>query len=543
MFLALTLQQPALPPPLFEEIGERALPGVRTTCGSSEKDYIVEVNGGGVLLSDFDGDGKVDVVIVDGSTLARAEKGEPGFPPRLFLGRGDGTFASAGPRWAMSGGRWGMGGAVGDIDGDGWLDLVITQWGPTRVFHNESGQGFKEITESAGLGPGSWGSSAAFLDYDRDGKLDLVVANYLDFDPLRVHARAEGRCNWKGHAVMCGPQTLTPLRLQLFRGNGDGSFRDVSQAAKLDSVAPAFGLGVMTLDYDLDGDTDIYVTNDSTPNHLWENLGDGTFREVGFQRGVSHDANGKEQASMGIACADWNGDGRDDLFVTNFSGENDVLYVSGKSGGFRERSSAVGIAGPSLPLLGWGTGFGDYDLDGDLDLCVFDGHVYPQADLPGTDTSYAQQDYLLENDGHAHFALRPLSALGPAVSRASAQADLDGDGDLDLVALRVEGQVRVLRNGALHDDAHHWVGVRLRARGGNRFALGARVTIEWKGGSASAEIRSAGGYQSAVPPEAHFGLGPVAALDRVRVRWPDGQQQEFAAPGVDRVLQFEERAP
>lgn len=543
MFLALIPQQSALPTPLFEEIGERALPGVRTTCGSPDKDYIVEVNGGGVLLADFDGDGKVDVVIVDGSTLARAEKGEPGFPPRLFLGRGDGTFVPAGASWAMSGGRWGMGGAVGDIDGDGWLDLVITQWGPTRVFHNDAGHGFQEITQAAGLGPGSWGSSAAFLDYDRDGKLDLFVANYLDFDPRQVHARGEGKCNWKGQPVMCGPQGLTPLHAQLFRGHGDGTFSDVSHAAGLDGVPAAFGLGVMTLDYDGDGDTDVYVTNDSTPNHLWENQGDGTFHEVGFARGVSHDANGKAQASMGIACADWNGDGRDDLFVTNFSGENDVLYVSAKSGGFRERSNAVGIAGPTLPLLGWGTGFGDFDLDGDLDLYVFDGHVYPQADRPGTDTCYAQQDYLLENDGRSHFELRPLSALGPAVSRASAAADLDGDGDLDLVALRIEGQVRVLRNLAPHDGAHHWLEVRLRARGGNRFGLGARVTVEWKGGSASSEIRTAGGYQAAVPPEAHFGLGPVAVLDRLRVRWPDGVQQDFEAPGVDRVLLLEERAP
>ncbi len=538
MIFAPIAQQPAPPPPLFEEIGEQALPGVRTTCGSPAKASIVEVNGGGVLLGDFDGDGRIDVVIVDGSTLERAAQGLPGLPPRLFLGRGDGTFAPAGESWAMAGGHWGMGGAVGDYDGDGWLDLAITQWGPTRLFHNESGHGLREVTEGAGLGPGSWGSSAAFLDYDRDGKLDLFVVNYLRFDP-----RAGGQCSWKGHPVLCGPQGLEPLHAQLFRGKGDGSFSDVSAAAQLESVPAAFGLGVMTLDFDLDGDTDVYVTNDSTPNHLWENLGDGTFREVGFLRGVSHDANGKEQASMGIACADWNGDGRDDLFVTNFSGENDVLYATAKGPGFRERSSATGLAGPTIPLLGWGASFADFDLDGDLDLAVFDGHVYPQADLPGTDTSYAQPDYLLENDGRAHFTQRPLSALGPAVSRASAQADLDGDGDLDLVALRIEGPVRVLRNRALHDAAHHWLGVRLRARGGNRFALGARVTLSWKGGSATSELRTAGGYQAAVPPELHFGLGPVDAVLKLHVRWPDGRDEEFEQHAVDRVVLLEERGP
>jgi hypothetical protein len=543
MIFATIPQQPALPPPLFEELGEPALAGVRTTCGSPAKDYIVEVNGGGVLLADFDGDGKTDLVIVDGSTLARVAQGEPGCAPRLHLGRGDGTFAPAGESWAMAGGRWGMGGAVGDYDGDGWLDLALTQWGPTRLFHNESGHGFREVTDKAGFGPGSWGASAAFLDYDHDGKLDLFVVNYLEFDPKSVGARGSGQCNWKGHPVMCGPQGLVPLRSQLFRGAGDGTFGDVTAAAKLDAAPPAFGLGVMTLDFDLDGDTDLYVTNDSTPNHLWENLGDGTFRDVAFLRGVSHDANGKEQASMGIACADWNGDGRDDLFVTNFSGETKVLYASGKGLGFRERSSAVGIAGPTLRLLGWGTGFGDFDLDGDLDLCFFDGHVYPEADLPGTDTSYAQPDYLARNDGPGRFTLLPLSGLGPAVSRASAQADLDGDGDLDLVALRVEGAPRVLRNRAPHDASHHWLGVRLRARGGNRFALGARVTLSWKGGSASAEMRTAGGYQAAVPPELHFGLGAVAAVEKLSVRWPDGRVDEFEPREIDRWLTLEERAP
>ncbi|MBK7643192.1 MAG: CRTAC1 family protein [Planctomycetes bacterium] len=531
------------PPALFEEIGEQALPGVRTTCGSPEKNYILEVNGGGVLLGDFDGDGKIDVVIVDGSTIERAAKGEPGLPPRLFLGKGDGSFAPAPEAWKLSGGRWGMGGTVGDYDGDGWLDLVVTQWGPTRLFHNEAGHGFREVTEGAGLGPGAWGTSAAFLDYDRDGKLDLFVVEYLEFDTAKVHSRAEGTCTWKGHPVMCGPEGLTPLRSRLFRGSGDGHFQDVSAAAKLDEAPPAFGLGVMTLDFDLDGDTDIYVTNDSTPNQLWENLGDGTFRDVGFQRGVSHDANGREQASMGIACGDWNGDGRDDLFVTNFSGENDVLYSSSKGAGFRERSGSASLSGPTLPLLGWGTCFGDFDLEGDLDLAVFHGHVYPQADSLGTDTSYAQPDTLFENDGKAHFSSRPLSSLGPAVSRACAPADLDGDGDLDLLALRVEGPVRVLRNRALHDERHHWLGVRLRARGGNRFALGARVSLVWKGGGTSAEMRTAGGFQAAVPAELHFGLGSVDKLEKLHVRWPDGSAQDFEVALVDRMLQLEQRAP
>jgi hypothetical protein len=296
----------------------------------------------------------------------------------------------------------------------------------------------------------------------------------------------------------------------------------------------------MTLDYDDDGDTDVYVTNDSTPNHLWENRGDGTFVEVGFRRGVSHDANGKEQAGMGIACGDWNADGRDDLHVTNFSAESNSLYVSSKNLGFRERSAAAGLSGPSLPKLGWGTHFADFDLDGDLDLSVMNGHVYPEADQPGTDTSYAQVNQLYRSAADGRFTVEPLSDAPPAVSRASALADLDGDGDLDLVASRIEGPVQVLLNTAAEGEHGHWLRVKLRSKTKNRDGIGARVVAEWRGGSRRAEIRTAGGYQSAVPAEAHFGLGAADKLERLLVRWPSGREQVLEDVAVDRVLVVEE---
>jgi hypothetical protein len=527
---------PGGPAPLFKEIGAQALPGVETVCGSREKDWILEVNGGGVLLGDFDADSICDVVIVDGSTIEKAEKKEPGRPPRLFLGKGDATFRPAPEAFAMKGGRFGMGGATGDWNGDGRLDLVVTEWGGARMFLNDEGKGFREV-ESSGLASGEWAASAAALDYDKDGKLDLVVVNYLDFDSAKIAKRGAGDCRWKGHAVMCGPEGLTPVHDRLYKGRGDGTFEDATISAKFRPDAPGFGLGAMTLDYDQDGDTDIYVANDSTPNHLWENRGDGTFVEVGFRRGVSHDANGREQASMGIAAGDVNGDLRPDLFVTNFSAENSAYYVSVQGGGFRERSSTAGLAGPSLRMLKWGTTLADFDLDGDLDISVINGHVYPQADEPGTDTAYAQDAQLYVNDGAGRFAAGLLGDAPPIVGRASAAGDLDGDGDLDIVAVCVEGPVRVFRNDAPRGKSSHWLRVKLAGAP----SIGARLVAEWEGGRACAEIRTAGGYQAAVPAEAHFGLGSVDKLRALRVLWPSGKEQLLEDVAVDRVLVVEDR--
>jgi hypothetical protein len=540
---------PAPPPrqPLFAE-DPSALPGVRTLCGSRDKRYIIEANGGGLVLADFDGDGDVDLVVVDGSTLERVDKGEQGEPPRLYLNDGTGRFTLAGEAWAMAGGRWGMGGAAGDVNGDGWPDLVVTEWGPDRLFLNEGGKGFREATEKAGFEGSRWGTSAAFLDYDADGFLDLVIVNYLAFDPKEISPPGGG-CSWKGYPVMCGPEGLTPVHDQLYRGRGDGTFEEVSVAARFRPAQAGFGLGVTTLDYDNDGDTDVYVSNDSTPNHLWENRGDGTFEEIGFRRAVSHDGSGKEQAGMGIGCGDLDGDGRDDLLVTNFSGESNALYLSRGKLGFRERSTYTGIAGPSLHSLGWGTALADLDLDGDLDAFVVNGHVYPQADNPGTDTSYAQADHLYRNGGAGSFALEPLSDAPPRVSRAAACADLDGDGDLDIVAIELDGGVRLLRNrtlpapsGADRAAGPHWLRVQLRARGGNRFALGARVRAEWEGGARTAEVRTSGGYQASVPAEVHFGLGKAAKVRRLAVRWPSGREQVLEDVAADRVLRVEEPA-
>ncbi|HKX46775.1 MAG TPA: VCBS repeat-containing protein, partial [Planctomycetota bacterium] len=394
---------------------------VLTTCGTRDKDYIVEVNGGGLVLGDFDGDGALDLVVVSGSTLARVEAGEPGDPPRFLRNDGEGRFTEPGGAWALAGGRWGMGGTAGDVDADGHLDLVVTEWGPDRLFENADGKGFVERTAGSGLSGARWSTSAAFLDAEADGHLDLVVVSYLAFRPEDVASRTSGQCKWKGHPVMCGPEGLNPVHDVLYRGAGDFTFTDVTLEAGFRPAAAGFGLGVTTLDYDGDGDTDVYVTNDSTPNHLWRNDG-GRFTEVGLQAGVALDRNGKEQAGMGIGVGDLDGDGVQDLFVTNFSGESNACYLSkrrreGAPQMFGEAADRAGLMGPSIAALGWGTAAGDLDLDGDLDLFVLNGHVYPQADRPGTDTRYAQEADLYRNTGGGRFARTPLSGLGPRVLR------------------------------------------------------------------------------------------------------------------------------
>jgi hypothetical protein len=527
--------------PLFaeEEIAHSA-----TVCGSPEKKYIIEVNGGGLALEDFDGDGDIDLFLVDGSTLAAVAAGEPGRPPRLFLNDGGGHFEPADEAWTLGGGRWGMGVAAGDLNGDRHPDLVITQWGAPRVVLNRGGAGFEEISERAGLSGERWGTSAALLDYDRDGALDLAIANYLAFDAAEIAAPGGPHaCRWKGYEVMCGPEGLSPVHDQLYRGRGDGTFEDATLAAGYRPEQAGFGLGLMTLDYDADGDTDLYVANDSTPNHLWENRGDGTFAEVGFERSVSHDAGGHEQASMGIGCADLNADGRPDLLVSNFSGEGNALYLSRGALGFRERSSAAGIGGASMTTLGWGALLEDFDLDGRVDAAVMNGHVYPQADNSGTDTSYAQPNHLFRGVEGERFGWEPLSDGPPRVSRAAAAADVDGDGDLDIAVLELGGPVHLLRNRARSGPAAgapHWLRVRLVGRGGNGAGLGARVTAEWSGGARHLELRTAGGFQASVPAEVHVGLGSAERLTRLVVRWPSGKEQVLEDLAADRVLSIEE---
>ena len=534
-------QEPPAPAPWFEDATAELLGAVEVVCGSARKDWIAEVNGGGVGLADLDRDGDLDLVVVDGSTVDAWRASEAGLPPRVFLNAGDGRLVRAredSPWHLPAAPGWGTGLAVGDLDGDGFEDLVVTQLGPVRVFLSRGGEGLVEVTARAGLSTAGWHTSAALLDWDGDGVLDLFLTRYLEFDPDAIPARAEADALWKGQRVMVGPEGLAPLHDRLFRGRGDGGFEEVTELAGLLDAPAAFGLGVAVLDANGDGRDDLFVSNDSQPNHLWVRGPDGRFLEQAFALGVGHGADGREQAGMGIACEDLDGTGRPTLLVTNFSGEPNALYRPGRRGpGYRERSARQGVAAASLVRLGWGTGFLDADLDGRLEAFVLNGHVYPEADAPGTDTSYAQPDELYRPAGEglavSGFTVAPLSDLPPAVSRAGVAGDLDGDGDEDLIVLPVEGAVRVLRNRAPRRGA--WLGLRVLTQGGAP-ALGAQVELRRGAWTATRRVTTAGGFQAARPAELRVGIpageGPVA----VTVRWPGGATRALAVEELDRML-------
>ncbi|HKB15005.1 MAG TPA: CRTAC1 family protein, partial [Planctomycetota bacterium] len=426
----------------------------------------------------------------------------------------------------------GCGVAVGDFDGDGDPDVFVSEFGPDRLFRNLGNGRFAECSEMAGIADPGWGTSAVFLDADLDGDLDLYVANYLEFD-LANPKGPGGTCQWKGHPVMCGPQGLPPQPHAYYRNEGEGRFVEASAPAGLRVPTPGYGLGAVSFDAEGDGDPVLYVANDSTPNFLFVNRGDGVFAEAGFLAGVSLSSQGREQAGMGIAVGDADGNGLEDLLVTNFSGEPNAFYRNLGRGLFSDDAFPAGLGGPSVPLLGWGTAFLDLDLDGDLDAITANGHVYPQADLPGTDSAYAQPMQVFENDGRGKFR-EVGSACGgdpfvPSRRRAVAFGDFDEDGDLDGFVTVLGGTAQLLRCEPAGKGA---LVVRLRGTRSNRDGCAAKVTVE-AGGKRQVRFARAGySFQSSNDPRVHFGLGNAERVDSVEILWPSGRSERIEGVAV-----------
>jgi hypothetical protein len=518
--------------------------GIRhhSVCGSPGKETILDTLGTGACWLDYDRDGDLDLFLVNGARLKPAA-GEPAPLDALFRNDG-GRFVDVSAAAGVADPRWGVGCAVGDYDADGDPDLFVSQYGPDALYRNNGDGTFTDVAQAARVADPRWGTSAAFADYDGDGWLDLYVAQYLEFDPATTPLPGSGtHCNFRGLPVMCGPRGMVGAPDVLYHNNGDGTFTDVSRKAGLMVDEQYYGLGVVWGDYDNDGDLDLYVGNDSTPNLLYRNNGDGTFQEVGIRAGVGYSVDGREQASMGVDFGDFDGDGWLDLFVTNFSHDFASLYRNNGDGTFTDATFRTGLVEPTLPTLGWGTRFFDYDLDGDLDLFVANGHVYPQVDEHDIGTTYAQINHLFENEGGRRFAERNREA-GPGLaiarsSRAAAFADYDSDGDLDILVTNIDDSPTLLENRSAHG---HWLGVELAGSRPNLAAIGARLTLTAGGRRQVREVRADGSYLSASDLRVLFGLGSTSRVDALEVRWPDGRLQRAEVGDIDRYLRITQPA-
>lgn len=497
-----------------------------TTSGRMPSSAVLEVKGCGILAIDFDDDGFMDLFVPNGATLEDPEGG-PG--AMLLRNNRDGTFTDVTAESGIRLTRWAFGGAVGDYDGDGRQDLYICCYGRDVLLRNLGGGRFEDVTDSAGITVDGWSAQAAFADLDGDGDLDLFVVRYLDFDP----SKALPPTTFKGVQVMSGPHGYPALRDVLLENRGDGTFVDRTEASGIAAAKPSFGLGVVIVDVDGDGHPDIFVANDSQPNHLFMNRGTLRFEEEALRRGIATNMEGSAQASMGTAVGDVDGDARPDIFTSVFSSDTNTLSVNSPRAFFDDRSSQYGVAAPSRALLGWASILADFDHDGMEDLIVFNGHVYPQATRSLMDSDYEQPPLVMRREGPRFKVVDAGDAMRrPFRDRAAVVADFDGDGDLDIVVVGVNQPIRFLRNE--HPVSEDWLLVTLRDdRHGakNRFGVGSRIQVEDSQGQVRTRWLWGGGpFMSNQPPEAHFGLGSEKGPLTVRIRWPDGFVQTI--PGI-----------
>ncbi|HEY6244980.1 MAG TPA: CRTAC1 family protein [Pyrinomonadaceae bacterium] len=503
---------------------------------SPEKKYIVESMSGGLALLDYDNDGYQDIFFVNALTLDLLKSGGK-TTSALYHNNGDGTFTDVTTRSGLADVGWGMGVAVGDYDNDGFDDLFVTCLGQNHLYRNNGDGSFTDVTKKAGVEASRWSTGAAFLDYDNDGKLDLFVSNYVDFDVNHLPEFGTGRtCQFKGVPVQCGPRGLPGAGDHLFHNNGDGTFTDVSVKARVSDPNGYYGLGVIASDFDDDGFVDIYVANDSTPCFLYHNNGDGTFKEIGFVSGTAVNGDGSEQGSMGVTVGDYDHDGRLDLFKTNFADEYNTLYHNDGGNSFTDVSYSAKIAAVSLPYVGWGTKFFDYDNDGWVDLFVANGHVYPQ--LP----NYRQRNFLFRNNRDGTF-IEVDSASGTPfkeerVGRGVAFGDIDNDGDVDIIINNLDGAPQVLRNDG--GNANNSVEIKTVGTRSNRDGIGARVRVMAGDLQLIDEVRSGGSYLSQSDLRLHFGLEKRAKIDLIEIRWPSGQVDKIRNAGVNRILTIKE---
>ena len=534
---------------VFEDATKAA--GLRTwrhVMGTQKKRYILETDGSGVGLIDYDNDGWLDIYLVNGSTYeALSGKSTPPHAA-LFHNNHDGTFTDVAAKAHVTNDRWGFGVAIGDYDNDGWPDIFVCNFGANRLYRNNHDGTFIDVGEKAGVTLGNWSDGATWGDYDGDGRLDLFVSGYVHYD-LNHQPEPDNNgvpfafCQLHGFPVMCGPRGLPGEPDHLFHNNGDGTFTDVSVKAGVSDPGAYYGFTAIFVDVNNDGKVDLLVANDSNPNYLYMNKGDGTFEDQSYVSGFALNNAGREIASMGLAVGDYLNNGLVDLMATDFSDDYKALYRNDGEGSFTEIASEAGIAQIPVPFVGWGNAFLDFDNDGWKDLMMINGHVYPQVDEHDWGTTFAQRPLLFRNTRDGKFQyVPPVKGSGLATltsGRGAAFGDLFNNGKIDVVINPIDGPPVLLKN--VNPDREHWV--ELRLVGGPksaRDAVGTTVYLVANGMRQREDVMSGGSFISSNDQRPHFGLGAATEAGTAEIRWPSGAKEDVKLPGVDRIFTITE---
>lgn len=511
----------------------------RHAAGHTAEKYLIETMGSGVGLLDYDGDGLLDILFVNGARLPDFDKSDPRYWNRLYRNLGDGRFSDVTEAAGVRGTGYGMGIAVADYDNDGRPDIFITAYGANVLYHNEGNGRFRDATAEAGVAGGGWSTGAVFFDYDRDGKLDLFVSRYLDWSPAHNPWCGPESAHRRGY---CHPNAFPAVTHLLYHNEGSGHFRDVSRESGIASH-PGKGLGVAVNDFDLDSWPDILVANDSEPQQLFRNNHDGTFTEVALQAGIAFNSQGQSFAGMGVDFADFNNDGAPDIFVNALSMQGYVLFRNTRAS-FEDVSESSGVTRATLPFSGWGVKFVDFANEGWKDLLVGQGHVMDTISIDFPNIPYRQKLLLLHNTGHAFVDASAQAGRAfevPLAARGVAFGDLNNDGRIDVVISTNDGRPVILinRSSALK---RNWIEIRARGSVSNRDGIGARVSVTSAAGRTQyGYISTASSYLSASDPRLHFGLGQDGADYEIEIQWPSGKTQRIANVRPNQIVTVTEK--